>query len=225
MEQVNLALEPVRVFLVQIGEFLPKLALAVVILIVGWLIAKVVRFAVVRGLKAINFNVLTDRSGMDGFLKRGGLKADTTGLLSQILYWLVVLATLMVAFNTLGLAYVTDLIGRIVLFIPKVIVSVLILAFGSYFARFLATSVSTYCKNVGIQDADLLGRITMYAVMIFVAIIALDQMNIGGDILRLTFLVLLSGVVLALAIAFGLGGQKWAGTLLERMSSGRKSRS
>jgi len=225
MEQVNLALEPVRVFLVQIGEFLPKLALAVVILIVGWLIAKVVRFAVTRGLKAINFNVLTDRSGMDGFLKRGGLKADTTGLLSQILYWLVVLATLMVAFNTLGLAYVTDLIGRIVLFIPKVIVSVLILAFGSYFARFLATSVSTYCKNVGIQDADLLGRITMYAVMIFVAIIALDQMNIGGDILRLTFLVLLSGVVLALAIAFGLGGQKWAGTLLERMSSGRKSRS
>jgi len=224
MEQVNLALEPLRVFLVQMGEFLPKLALAVVILIAGWMIAKVVRFAVVRGLKAINFNVLTDRSGMDGFLKRGGLKADTSGLLAQILYWLVVLATLMVAFNTLGLAYVTDLIGRIVLFIPKVIVAVLILAFGAYFARFLSTSVMAYCRNVGIQDADLLGKVTMYAVMIFVAVIALDQMNIGGDILRLTFLVLLSGVVLALAIAFGLGGQKWAGTMLERLVSSRKTK-
>jgi len=224
MEQVNLALEPLRVFMVQMGEFLPKLALAVVILIAGWMIAKIVRFAVVRGLKAVNFNVLTDRAGMDGFLKRGGLKADTSGLLAQILYWLVVLATLMVAFNTLGLAYVTDLIGRIVLFIPKVIVAVLILAFGAYFARFLSTSVMAYCKNVGIQDADLLGKVTMYAVMIFVAVIALDQMNIGGDILRLTFLVLLSGVVLALAIAFGLGGQKWAGTMLERLVSTRKTK-
>jgi len=162
---------------------------------------------------------------MDDFLKRGGLKANTSGLLAQILYWLVVLATLMVAFNTLGLAYVTDLIGRIVLFIPRVIVAVLILAFGAYFARFLATSVSTYCKNVGIQDADLLGKVTQYAVMIFVSVIALDQMNIGGDILRMTFLVLLSGVVLALAIAFGLGGQKWAATMLDRLSSGRKPRS
>jgi len=224
MEQVNLSLEPLRVFLVQIGEFAPKLVVAIVILIAGWLIAKVVRFAVARGLKAINFQVLTERAGMDDFLKRGGLKANTSGLLAQILYWLVVLATLMVAFNTLGLAYVTDLIGRIVLFIPRVIVAVLILAFGAYFARFLATSVSTYCKNVGIQDADLLGKVTQYAVMIFVSVIALDQMNIGGDILRMTFLVLLSGVVLALAIAFGLGGQKWAATMLDRLSSGRKPR-
>jgi len=225
MEQVNLALEPIRVFLIQIGEFLPKLALAIGILIAGWLIAKVVRFAVVRGLKAINFNVLTDRAGMDGFLKRGGLKADTTGLLAQILYWLVVLAALMVAFNTLGLAYVTDLIGRVVLFIPKVFVAVLILAFGAYFARFLATSVSTYCKNVGIQDADILGRVTFYAVIVFVVVIALDQVSIGGDIIRLSFLILLGGLVLAMALAFGLGGQKWAASTLDRLVSSRKSKS
>ena len=225
MEQVNLALEPIRVFLIQIGEFLPRLALAIGILIAGWLIAKVVRFAVVRALKAINFNVLTDRAGMDGFLKRGGLKADTTGLLAQILYWLVVLAALMVAFNTLGLAYVTDLIGRVVLFIPKVFVAVLILAFGAYFARFLATSVSTYCKNVGIQDADILGRVTFYAVIVFVVVIALDQVSIGGDIIRLSFLILLGGLVLAMALAFGLGGQKWAASTLDRLVSGRKPKS
>ncbi|HCU53046.1 MAG TPA: hypothetical protein DIC36_01740 [Gammaproteobacteria bacterium] len=225
MEQVNLALEPLRVFLIQIGEFLPKLALAVVVLIAGWLIAKVVRFAVVRSLKAVNLNILTDRAGIDDFLKHGGLKADTSGLLAQILYWLVVLAALMVAFNTLGLAYVTDLIGRVVLFIPKVFVAVLILAFGAYFARFLATSVSTYCKNVGIQDADILSRITLYAVIVFVVVIALDQVNIGGDIIRLSFLILLSGLVLALSIAFGLGGQKWAASTLDRLVSGRKSKS
>jgi hypothetical protein len=61
--------------------------------------------------------------------------------------------------------------------------------------------------------------------MAFVVVIALDQMNIGADIIRLSFLILLSGVVLALALAFGLGGQKWAASTLERLTSNRKPRS
>ncbi len=216
MEQVNLVFEPLRVFLMQIGEFLPRLILAVVILIAGWMLAKFMRFAIVRGLKAVNFNVLADRAGIDNFLKQGGIKADTLAILGVLVYWFVILAALMVTFNSLGLAYVTDLVGRILLFIPKVIVAVLILAFGAYFARFVATTVTTYFSNVGLEDAGLLGRITQYAIMVFVALIALDQVNIGGDIIRQSFLILLGGVVLAAALAFGIGGQKWAAELLDR---------
>jgi hypothetical protein len=218
MEQVNLALEPVRAFLAQLGGFLPKLILAIAILIAGWLLAKFLRFAIVRGLKAVNFNVLADRAGIDGFLQQGGIKTDTTAVLGLLFYWLVVLAAIMVAFNSLGLAYVTDLVGRVLLFIPRVIVAVLILAFGAYFARFVATTVTTYFRNVGIEDAALLGRIAHYAIMVFVVLIALEQVNVGGDIIRQSFLILLGGVVLALALAFGIGGQKWAAELLERWS-------
>ena len=223
MEQVNVLLEPLRVMLVQFAEFLPRLLLAIVILIAGWLLAKLVRFTVTRGLRAINIHVLTERAGVDGFLKRGGIRPDTVAVISILVYWLVMLAALMVAFNSLGLIIVTDLIGRVLLFLPRVIAAILIVAFGAYFARFLATSITTYCRNVGIQDADLLGRLALYAVMVFVVVIALDQMSIGGDIIRLSFLILLSGVVLALAIAFGLGGQKWAASMFERLS-GRKPR-
>lgn len=216
MEQVSMALEPVRIFLIQLGQFLPRLLLAIIILIAGWLIAKFLRFAVVRGLQAINFNVLTEKAGMDGFLKQGGIKTDTTGILGILIYWLAILAALVVAFNSLGLAYVTDLLGRIVLFIPKVIVAVVIVAIGAYFARFVANVVTTYGKNVGLEDAELLGRLSLYAIMVFVALIALDQVNVGGDIVRQSFLILLAGVVLALAIAFGIGGQKWAADMLDR---------
>jgi Mechanosensitive ion channel, conserved TM helix len=216
MEQVDMALEPVRAFLIQVGTFLPKLILAIVILIVGWLLAKFFRFAVVRGLQAINFHVLTEKAGIDGFLNQGGIKTGTAGILGLLIYWLAILITLVIAFNSLGLTYVTDLVSQVVLFIPKVIVAVLILAVGMYFSRFIAQVVSAYGKNVGMADAELLGRISQYAIMVFVVLIALDQVNVVSDIIRHAFLILFAGVVLALALAFGIGGQKSAADLLER---------
>jgi hypothetical protein len=91
-----------------------------------------------------------------------------------------------------------------------------VFAFGIYFARFVGEATSAYFRNIEVQDAALLGRLAQYAIVTFVVLIALDVLNIGGDIVRQTFLILLAGVVLALALAFGLGGQGWAATLLER---------
>lgn len=216
MEQVHMALEPVRIFFVQLGEFLPRLLLAIVILIAGWLLAKALRFAVLKGLRAVNLNILTERAGIDGFLRQGGIQADTVGILAILVYWLAILAALVVAFNTLGLGYVTDVLIRIALFIPNVIVAVLILAFGAYFARFVDTSINAYGKNIGLEDADLLGRLARYTVMVFVVFIALDQVNVAGDFIRQSFLIVLTGIVFALALAFGLGGQKLAAQLLAR---------
>ena len=216
MEQVHVALEPVRMFFLQLGGFLPKLFLAVLILIAGWLLAKALKFAVLKGLRAINFNVLAERAGVDGFLSQGGIKADTIGILAMLGYWLVILAALVVAFNTLGLGYVTDLLVRIALFIPRVIVAVLILAFGAYFARFIDSSITAYGRNVELEDAELLGRLSRYTVMVFVVLIALDQVNVGGEFVRQAFLIVLTGIVFALALAFGLGGKDWAANLLAR---------
>ncbi len=216
MEKVNVFLEPLRAFLIQIGQFLPKLALAAVVLIAGWLLAKLAMFAIVKSLRAVNFNVLTERSGMDKFLSQGGLQNDTTGILGVLVYWLVILAALIVAFNGLGLTYVTDLLGKVALFVPKVIVALLILAFGAYFARFIGATVTTYCRNIGVHDGELLGKLAQYAIVAFVVLIVLDQVNVGGDIIRQSFLIILAGIVLALALAFGLGGRDWASTKLER---------
>ena len=216
MENVSVMLEPLRVFLAHVGDFLPRLALAAAVLIGGWMLAKLARIGVDKGLRKVNFNVITERSGMDGFLSQGGIRNDTTGIFALLVYWIVVLAALIIAFNGLGLTYITDLLGQIVLFVPQVIVSLLIIAFGAYFARFIGNAVVTYCRNVGIQDADFLGKAAQYAIMTFVALIALDQVNVGGDIVRQSFLIILAGVVFALALAFGLGGRNWAAEQLER---------
>jgi hypothetical protein len=216
MKDFDLMLEPMRVFLVQVGDFLPRLALALVLILLGWFLAKGARFAITKGLRAVNFHVVTQRAGLDGFLRDGGIRADTTDILGLMVYWLVILGALVIGFNSLGLIYVTDLIGRVILFVPKVMVALLVLAFGAYFARFIANAITAYCKNVHIQDAELLGRLAQYAILTFVVLIALDQVNIGGDIVRQSFLIILAGVILALALAFGLGGKEWAAELLER---------
>ncbi|HWC45983.1 MAG TPA: hypothetical protein VG868_07695 [Casimicrobiaceae bacterium] len=217
MDNVNMLVEPIRESLHQIGAFLPRLLLAIVVLVVGWLVAKLVRFAIVKALHAINFNVVTEKAGIDRFLSQGGADVDTIRVLGGLLYWLVILAALMIAFNSLDLAYVTDLLGRVVLFVPRVMVAVVILVFGAYFARFIGTAVTTYLRNLGAREASLMGRLALYAIMTFAIMIALDQLGLG-DIIRETFLVLVGAIALALALAFGLGGQKRAADLLERWS-------
>jgi len=215
-DRFEVMLEPVRVFMRQMGDFLPRLAIALVVVIVGYFIAKAVKYAIIRGLRAVNFNVMTERAGIDGFLRAGGIRADGTEILALVFYWVVILVALVIGFNSLGLGYITDLLSRVLLFVPKVMVAMLILAFGAYFAGFIGHAVTAYCKKVHLQDAELLGRICQYAILAFVVLIALDQVNIGGEIVRQTFLIILAGVVLALALAFGLGGKEWAAEMLER---------
>jgi hypothetical protein len=211
MQSIDMLLETTREFLQQIAALLPRLTLALAVLIIGWLAAKAIRFAVERALRAVNFHVLTERG-------------DTTTLFGLFAYWLVMLAALIIAFNGLGVTYITDLLQRVVLFSPKILVAMLVIIFGSYFARFVGSAVHTYCVNAKVADADVLSRVARYLIMTFVVMIALSQIEVGGDIVQKTFLIILGGLMLALALAFGLGGKNWAAALLERWWPQHKAR-
>lgn len=216
MENIDVMLEPLRALLQQVGAFMPRLALAAGVLLLGWLVAKAFRFSVVKALRALNFHVLTERAGIDGFLQQGGTEKDTTALFGWIAYALVILASLIIAFNSLGLSQVTDLLGRVLLFVPRLLVALLVIVFGSYFARFAGNAVQSYCRGAEISDGELLGRIMQYGVMTFVVLLAVDHLDIGGGLIQQTFLILLSGIVVALALSFGLGGRDRAAALIER---------
>jgi hypothetical protein len=216
MQSIDMLLETTREFLHQLAALIPRLALALAVLIIGWLAAKAVRFAVERALRAVNFHVLTERAGTDNFLQQGGLRGDTTTLFGLFAYWVVMLAALIIAFNGLGATYITDLLQRLVLFSPKILVAMLVIVFGSYLARFVGSAVQTYCVAAKVPDADVLSRLARYLIMTFVVMIALSQIEVGGDIVQKTFLIILAGLMLAVALAFGLGGKNWAAALLER---------
>jgi hypothetical protein len=191
MQSIDMLLETTREFLHQLAALLPRLTLALAVLLVGWVAAKAVRFAVERALRAVNFHVLTERAGTDNFLQQGGLRGDTTTLFGLFAYWLVILAALIIAFNGLGVTYITDLLQHLVLFSPKILVAMLVIIFGSYFARFVGSAVHTYCVGAKVADADVLSRLARYLIMTFVVMIALSQIEVGGDIVQKTFLIIL----------------------------------
>jgi hypothetical protein len=216
MQSIDMFVDATREFLHQTAAFLPKLLLALLVVAVGWLIAKAARFAVERALRAINFHVLTERAGTDNFLKQAGMSGDTTTLFGLVAFWLVVLSALIMAFNGMGLTYIPELLGRAVLFAPKLLIAMLIMVFGAYFAGIVGNAVENYCADARIADADVLGRLVRSAIMLFVVMIALSQVEVGGDIVQRTFLIILAGLMLAIALAFGLGGKEWAASLLQR---------
>jgi hypothetical protein len=216
MQNIDMWLDTTREFLHRIAAFIPLLVVGIVVILVGWLFAKAVRFAVEKALRAVNFNVLTERAGTDHFLRQGGLQGDTTTLFGIFAFWVVIIAALIIAFNVMGLTYITDLLQRVELFMPKVLVAMLVVVLGSYFAKFIGEAVHTYCVDAQIPDSDILGRLARYLIMTFVIMIALSQIEVGGDIVQRTFLIILGGLVLAFALAFGLGGKEWAATMLER---------
>src|SRR3981081_5211 len=102
MQSIDLLLESAREVPHPGGACLPRLLLALVVVAIGWLLSKAARFAVERGLRAVNFPVLTERAGTDNFLQQAGLRGDTTTLFGLVADWVAILATLMLAFNGIG---------------------------------------------------------------------------------------------------------------------------
>jgi flagellar biosynthesis protein FliQ len=152
-------------------------------------------------------------------LRQGGVQHDTAGVVALLIYWIVLIVALMIGCRTLGLTDVNTLLRQVLLWVPKLIVSVLVLAFGAYFGRFLGNSVESYCRRAQVREARMLGRLSFYVVLTFFVLWALDRLDITGSLVRASFLIILSGLVLALSIAFGLGGRKRAAELLQRWGS------
>ncbi len=210
-------LESVKTILNQMSAFLPKLIGALVILIVGWIIAKVVLALAVKGLKLIRLDVLVEKSGIDEFLKQGGLQLTMQGLLAGLQYWLIMLIVFLATANSLGLQVASDLFSKIVLYIPNVIVAVLVLIVGTFFARLVRGVLLTYLNNVGIEGAATVSTLAQYAIIVFVTFTALEQLAIGRELIVSAFELAFGAVCLALALAFGLGGRDWAASIVENL--------
>lgn len=219
----SLVVEPIRSLLNQLMSFLPMLAGAILLLLVGWIIAKSVETLAVRILKTIALDKLADQIQLSAVLAKGGIKHKLSELVGVIVYWLIMLAVVMVVFNVLQLTVAAELFQSIVTFMPNVIAAVFILIVGMFAAAFLSTTLRTAASNAGILQAHLLGQLVQTVVVIFAMVAALEQLQIPffGEV----FLIILGGISLGCAIAFGLGCKdlagRWAADLVEQIQ-GRK---
>jgi len=222
MQQLDVFLSSITSFWTQLAAFLPQLMAAIVLLFVGWLVAKLVRAGMVKLLRVLQFDKLSERSGVEAFLKQGQLEVSLGGLLAGLMYWLIILIVIVTVSNSLGLHIVAELFNRIVLYIPNIIVAIFVLVLGAILARFINRLIFAYLSNIGVQGALTISTISEYATLIFVFFVALEQLNIGRELLTAAFIIGFGALGLAFALAFGLGGRDWAADVIARMTQKRK---
>jgi hypothetical protein len=216
MEQINQFLENLRLFWTDLSAFLPRVVAAVVLLILGWVVARFLRRLAIRILRFARIDELAEKSGIDDFLVQGGVRMTSVSIIASILYWIVLLTVLLAAMVSLGIPSAAELFNRLILYVPNVVVAILVLMAGMLLARVARTATSAYLNNVGMEGARVVGAIAYWAILIFVVSLALEQLSIGGQILVSAFQIAFGAFCLALALAFGLGGRDWAARLLEK---------
>jgi hypothetical protein len=220
-EQFNLILESLQSSWFQIAAFLPRALTAVVLLIIGWLIARTVQRIVVRLLRLARVEAAAEQTGVDDFLVRGGVRFTVVTLIGEMLYWGLLLIFAVAVFNLIGLTMSPDSLDRLASYVPNVMAALVVLVFGSLAARLIRGLVEAYLGNVGVKGSARIGLLVQGAMLAFVVILALEQLRIDVKLLASAFQLAFGGFCLALAIAFGLGGRNWAESILERTWSKR----
>ncbi|MEO8520697.1 MAG: hypothetical protein ABI603_04995 [Acidobacteriota bacterium] len=200
----------------QTWAVLPDLLLAVLLLLVGWLFARVARAVTVRVLRLLHVEQLAERSGIDDFLVRGGVEVTTVTLLAGTVYWLILAAVFVVLLEALGLQTADILLARLAAFIPNLLLAIGILVFGSLLARVVGGLVFSYLSNIGSAAAEPIGAMARYALLVFVVFMAAEQLAIQTTVLLSAFQIAFAAVCLAAALAFGIGGRDWAAQVISR---------
>lgn len=216
--------DSVRAVFVRVGDALPYLVGAIVILVAGWVIAGFAQKAVVKLLKAVRLDELSDKARIAEFLGRGEIRLSLSELIGVFLYWLLVLAFALAALNALGLTVAAGLLDRVLAYVPEVLAGVIVLVLGFFFAAVVSGIVQTATANMGVTQARGLAQITRVAVLIFAVAIALEKF-FSSMIVQATFTIVLSAVAFGAALAFGLGCKDLAGRsvadFLEKLRGGR----
>jgi small-conductance mechanosensitive channel len=208
--------------LAKILAYLPVLLGALIILIVGWIVAKAIRRLVDWLLKTARFDTLADKAGITEILRKGDMRITAREVVSGLVYWLVIIMVLVMVVNALGLPKASDILASLFAYVPKVIAALFVLVVAMFLASFVSGIVRTAAGNANLPKPEIFAGISRWAIIIFAATIALEQLGIAPLLVTTTFNIILGGVCLALALAFGLGGKEAAARYLEEL---RKRRS
>jgi hypothetical protein len=210
-------------FATKITSFLPELIGAIIIFVVGWIIARLVKMGVEKLLKLVRFDTATEKTGVNKFLKKGEIVKAPSEIVGMLVYWFIMILVIIASLDALGLPIVSDMLNSIFLYIPNVVAAIIVLVLGILMGSLLSAVVRTAASNAGLKNAEGLGKISLYAIVVFVAAIALIQLGIGEEIVVSAFGLVFGAAALALALAFGLGGKDVAADYLKRWLEEKKT--
>lgn len=194
--------------------WLPNLAAALLLILLGWVVARVVQFLIRNILTRLGVDRLSERAGISKALTEAGFVSTASDLLARLIYWLVLLVFLLAATESLGLIGVVEILRSFVSYLPSVLAAAVILLLGSLIARFVGDAIRTLALQAGIASGPILGQVVRYVLLIFAIVLALDQLGIETNLLTIAVSVIITSLALALALAFGIGSRGLARNIL-----------
>jgi hypothetical protein len=216
MDYLNVVvMDPVKAMSIKIWSYIPAIAGAIVILVVGWLIAKVIEALVARILKAVKLDAASEKAGIANVLAKGDIKLTLSELIGAIVYWLIILIVIATTLDALNLKIASSLMTRLVGYVPNIIAAVFIMILGAFVANFVGTIVRTAGNNAGLKNTKMLSQLAQIVLMVFTVIVAIEQLEIATTLLVLSVNIVLVSIGLGIAIAFGLGCKDIAGKFMQ----------
>jgi hypothetical protein len=216
--------EPFDKFFEKVLHFLPMLLSSFLIFIMGLAIGLILKNIFLRIFRAVKLDKFSETSGLVELLHKGGIKEPISQIIARFIGWLTIISFLIVALNSLDIPAVEQILEQFILYLPNIFVAAIILLLGYLLSNFFGRAALVASVNAGIKLSGLIGKIVKLSVFLLALTMALEQLGIGRGTIVIAFSIILGGVVIALAIAFGLGGKDIAREYLEKKIKGEEKK-
>lgn len=200
----------------ELSVYLPRILAALIILLIGTAIAKAFKRVVIKLLEAARVSKLIEKTPVEHFIQNAEVGQKLEGVIGTVVYWILMLVVLQTAVAVLGLAPLTQILDRVLSYVPHVISAVLILFLGVIVAGVVESLVKGAIRSIDGQSALLLGKVASYLVMTMVVLAAISELGIAREFIMILFVGFVTTVSLGLGLALGLGGKDVVNTILTR---------
>lgn len=191
----------------QISAFLPRLGGALLVLIVGALVAKLLKRVVVKLFDALSVSSLIKNTPIEHFVTNTEVNQKIEEILGSIVYWLVMLVVVQTSVTILGLEPLSEVLNRVINYLPNVIAAILVLFFGTLLAGVVESVVKGSIKTIDGRSARMLGKIASYLVMSITLMAAISELGIASEFIMIIFVGFIAMLSIGVGLALGLGGQ------------------
>ncbi|MGB8959198.1 MAG: hypothetical protein WCC00_09360 [Candidatus Aminicenantales bacterium] len=212
----KVVVEPLREVVQKLVAFLPNLLTGIVVFAIGLVLAWLVKALVIKIIKLVKLDAAFARSGLTEALQKMAVRDTPAKLVGRMFYWLVAFIFFILALKVMKVPVIDQLLEKLLLYLPNVFVALIILTIGWLLGNFLGRAALIASVNAGVKLSSQLSKGVKGLIMVFALVMAFEQLGIGRKTMVAAFTIAFGGIVLALALAFGLGGKDQAKSFLEK---------
>ncbi|WNH12817.1 mechanosensitive ion channel family protein [Thalassobellus suaedae] len=214
-EWKNIAMESLNVMWIEVTKVFPSIIGAIIVLIFGWLITKIIVRIVKKVLKLANANKIDDKLNDIEIIEGKKLNFDTVKIVSNFVKWIMYIILIIMVSDILNLTMISEQISYLLGYLPQLFAAIVIFTIGLVLASVIKKGLKSFFDSMDLSGAKIISQVVFFIILIFTSITALNQAGVDTDIITSNITMILAAFLLAFALAFGFGAQKIVSDLLK----------